>query len=614
MRYVIIILFTSLFLLTGADLMAVTIHVPGDEATIQDGIDAASNGDTVLVADGIYTGDGNHDIDFNGKAIVVMSENGYKATIIDCESSGRGFYFSSGEGSSSILRGFTIKNGSVGGSGGGVYCWDSSPSILECAFENNSAGVGGGLALDYNSMTVIEDCVFTGNYGGTYGGGMHVENSSDATISNCRFDNNEARRTGGGLRVAAASPVISECTFTNNTAAEVAGGGIHCLSSSEAIFINCTIAGNDAYEYGGGIHIGTYSSPTLIGCLIYGNLAPYGAGVFARNSSTPIFTNCTIADNQATAGHGGGISIDTGGDITVVNSIFWNDTPDEIDIIDGSIDITYSDIEGGWSGTGNIDSDPLFVGGDPFDYHLQTDSPCVDSGDPAILDACRPPGLGEERSDMGAYGGEENCGWLPPVAIANFDAEPTSGERPLTVEFTDLSTGSITSWSWDFGDGETSFLQHPVHTYDDSGTFSVSLTVSGPYGSDDTTMIDLIHVVEPPIMRLMVVPDSTAFPRGGELGFYVTATNNTSETICVDGWTDVTLPSGRLISPEAGPIPFTIGPDYTLEQHITRPIPPTAPLGGPYTYCVDVGVYPDSIIDMGCFDFDVVVGEEQKRP
>ncbi len=211
---------------------------------------------------------------------------------------------------------------------------------------------------------------------------------------------------------------------------------------------------------------------------------------------------------------------------------------------------------------------------------------------------------------MGAYGGEENCGWLPPVSVANFDASPTSGERPLTVYFTDLSTGSNTSWLWVFGDGDSSSVQHPVHTYNESGTFSVSLTVSGPYGSDDTTMIDLIHVSEPPMVRLTVVPDTTSFPRGGRLGFSVSATNNTSETLCVDGWTDVTLPNGRLISPEVGPIPFMLGPGYTLNQHISRPIPTRAPLGGPYTYCVYVGVFPDSIMDMGCFEFDIVVGED----
>ena len=72
---------------------SITIHVPGDRSTIQAGIDGAVDGDTILVADGTYTGDGNKDIDFTGKAIVVISENGTENCVIDCEDDGRGFIF-----------------------------------------------------------------------------------------------------------------------------------------------------------------------------------------------------------------------------------------------------------------------------------------------------------------------------------------------------------------------------------------------------------------------------------------------------------------------------------------------------------------------------------------
>jgi hypothetical protein len=211
---------------------------------------------------------------------------------------------------------------------------------------------------------------------------------------------------------------------------------------------------------------------------------------------------------------------------------------------------------------------------------------------------------------MGAYGGEENCGWLPPATLANFAANPTSGKRPLTVDFTDLSSGSNTYWSWIFGDGDSSSVQNPTHTYNDTGLFTVSLTVAGPYGSDDTTMVDLIHVTEPPAMYLTVIPDTTAFPRGGELGFHVTATNNTQGTLSVEAWSDVTLPWGRLISPFGGPLPVNFGPGYTLEMHVSQGIPPIAPLGGPYLYCVSFGSFPDSILVQDCFEFDVVLGAD----
>jgi hypothetical protein len=93
-----------------------TIHVSGDSLTIQAGIDSAANSDTVLIGDGTYKGIGNKNLDFKGKAIVVMSENGYESSVVDCENSGRGFYFHSGEDSLSILKGLKIIHGFIEGS------------------------------------------------------------------------------------------------------------------------------------------------------------------------------------------------------------------------------------------------------------------------------------------------------------------------------------------------------------------------------------------------------------------------------------------------------------------------------------------------------------------
>ncbi|MEO0216878.1 MAG: SBBP repeat-containing protein, partial [candidate division WOR-3 bacterium] len=87
-------------------------------------------------------------------------------------------------------------------------------------------------------------------------------------------------------------------------------------------------------------------------------------------------------------------------------------------------------------------------------------------------------------------------GDAPPVA--NFIGTPTSGLAPLTVQFTDSSTGNITSWSWSFGDGGTSNLQNPSHTYNTTGNFTVTLTVTGPGGSDSETKTAYITVSEAP--------------------------------------------------------------------------------------------------------------------
>jgi hypothetical protein len=126
----------------GADL-----YVPSQYTTIQAGIDAATTGDTVWVADGTYTGTGNKELTWSGavKHITVRSVNGANNCIIDCQGSGRGFYFyNTGQNSSDLIQGFTIRNGNVSDDGG-VFCWNSSPSITNCTISGNTdtCGVGG---------------------------------------------------------------------------------------------------------------------------------------------------------------------------------------------------------------------------------------------------------------------------------------------------------------------------------------------------------------------------------------------------------------------------------------------------------------------------------------
>jgi hypothetical protein len=145
------ILFISLFslFLIPTFTFGATIKVPGDQPTIQAGIDAASDGDIVLVADGTYKGLGNKDLDFKGKAITVQSENGAQKCTIDCENEGRGFYFHTGEGTESVVSGFTIRNGKLYGYGGGIYCSSSSPKIMNSTISsNNATGWGSSPPLD----------------------------------------------------------------------------------------------------------------------------------------------------------------------------------------------------------------------------------------------------------------------------------------------------------------------------------------------------------------------------------------------------------------------------------------------------------------------------------
>ena len=123
---------------------AAVIHVPGDEPTIQEGLDAASPGDTVAVAPDTYTGALNRDLDFGGKGIVLLAYYGRIMTIIDCEGAGRGFYFHSGEDTSAVVEGFEIVNAAAD-SGAGAYCVNgSSPKFRNCTFSGNDATTRGG--------------------------------------------------------------------------------------------------------------------------------------------------------------------------------------------------------------------------------------------------------------------------------------------------------------------------------------------------------------------------------------------------------------------------------------------------------------------------------------
>ncbi len=117
---------------------AATINVPAEQPTIQSGIDIAQNGDIVLVDDGIYRGEGNVNIDFKGKRIILKSKNGADATVIDCEKlhETRGFYFHNGETNESVLDGFTITNGSHQSSGA-ITLISASPTIKNCVVKDN---------------------------------------------------------------------------------------------------------------------------------------------------------------------------------------------------------------------------------------------------------------------------------------------------------------------------------------------------------------------------------------------------------------------------------------------------------------------------------------------
>jgi len=345
-------LFLGLLLVVASIAQAAILRVPEDYASIQAAINAAVDGDTVLVNNGTYY----ENIDFLGKAITVQSVNGASSTTIDGNANGTVVSFVSGETPNSVLDGFTITNG-TGWSGGGIYCSSASPTITNCVITGNTAGSGGGGLYLIASNATLTNCVISNNTGGYYGpGGLGCGDGSVVTVTNCVITSNTAGRYGGGIDCggnggASSTLYISNSTISNNHAPWT-GGGLF-LSGGASIYVtNCIINGNSSGMDGGAIKVWYNVNATIV--------------------------NSTIVDNTA-GSYSGGIFIDSGaGTVAVINSILWGNNLSQIYVYSGSAAVEYSDVQGGWPGTGNMDADPLFVGGG--DYHLTSGSPCIDTG------------------------------------------------------------------------------------------------------------------------------------------------------------------------------------------------------------------------------------------
>ena len=406
---------------------AAMIHVPADQPNIQSGIDAAKDGDTVLVANGIYKGEGNVNIDFKGKQITVKSLNGAEATIINClwTPNTRGFIFQSEETSDSVLDGFSIKNG-VHDLGGGIYCNNASPTIKNCVISLNRSvapqlpGRGGGGIYCFNSDAVITACKIVENSANSdHGGGVLLTGNarntkSQPSLINCTITKNDG---GGVYCFDDVNPIIKNSTVSLNN-----GRGIvyHHFARGNNIITNCLITENR----GGGIECSNYSYLNITDSIITLNKAKTGGGIFCDGSSIIEVSECVIAQNIATE-TGGGIHVYSkwghaeiafctitrnvankkGGGVYALinisffnlsNSIIWgNITRGDYAEFAGAgrqITIKSCDIRGGLVGIGlepdgrwftyvnNIDSDPLFVDADRGDFRLEENSPASAMG------------------------------------------------------------------------------------------------------------------------------------------------------------------------------------------------------------------------------------------
>jgi hypothetical protein len=399
--------------ITDANTIYVDDDGPADFNNIQAAVDYANNGDTVLVADGIYTGNGNRDIDLTGKTIIVKSQNGPENCIIDCQGTEDEYYFGFDiQDGNSIVKGFTIMNARLSA----ISCFDAEPSIIGCVLTSN---YNNGIYCE-NTNPIIADCVITSNRGS----GIYSRNSNPF-ILRCQIGNNHSQEYGGGVR-----------------------GGVRNRNSkpwdSTLTLRNCTINGNSCAYQGGGIYCSS-SVINIFNCTISNNRAAYGGGgiFFQRsNNCNGRISNSIILDNSASSG----------------NNLYISDCINVTGCHDSIVNVTYSIIGNEPNSiaepyyidytTGKWKSfDPLFVNpgywdlnntpddaNDDFwiegDYHLKSQigrwepitqtwaiddvtSPCIDTGDPNGPIGLEPLPNGG-RINMGAYGGTAQASLSPP--------------------------------------------------------------------------------------------------------------------------------------------------------------------------------------------------------
>jgi hypothetical protein len=522
------ILFVSFIIGMASMAFGNIINVPAEQPTIQDGINAATTGDVVLVAEGTYY----ENINFMGKAITVASkfyldrkEKHIRKTIINGSQpsnpdSGSVVSFVSGEDTTSVLCGFTITGGTgtlemFPGNppireGGGIYCLASGAKIVHNIIKNNksemgAAGMswGGGLSITppwVPMYVILENNVFENNFvtGSIMCGGGGVSFSCSGRIVKNTFIHNtiyaeDGSAGGGGLIIQSWNPptppnevYMSGNVITHNKALQsetatfwIGGlaGGLSILGS-KGVYVNNVIQHNEVNaansSYGAGVVFDyppddLYFRNNIVSHNLFSGAGPCYGGGFAIWDGSPVIENNVFEKNHATYGGGGWIGDAfsftqitnntiakncaemQGGGIytknaaaTVMNSILWNnEAPDgpEVYIESGTIDITYSDVKGGWTGTGNLNVNPRLFG--PLLF-LGFRSPCIDAGNPDPLyndpesifltGHAQLPARGTLRNDMGAYGGPYAAGWWNFFDFAKEVQTMEDGQQEVLAE------------------------------------------------------------------------------------------------------------------------------------------------------------------------------------
>jgi parallel beta-helix repeat protein len=258
--------------------------------TIQHGLNSAYNGDTVLVAEGTYS----ENVLWPAKNGITLIGSGEENCIIDGGSLASVMRFEEDLGgiidTTTLIRGFTITNGYAQGgypqnNGGGIYCFESSPTLMNVTVTGNSSFTGGGIYCWSNSNPLLKDVTVTGNSTDLYGGGIYCYESS---------------------------PDLSNVTITGNSASD-AGGGFYCYNNSGPTLTNVTISDNMASDAGGGFYCASFSGPSLMNSIFWNNLPQE---IYFFGFHEPCSITVSFSDIQ-----GGEAEIETNGNGTV----YWEE-------------------------------------------------------------------------------------------------------------------------------------------------------------------------------------------------------------------------------------------------------------------------------------------------
>jgi len=379
MRQVVIVL--AVLAASCSPVAARIINVPDSAGTIQAGINMASSGDTVLVAPGSYT----EKVSWSGRSITLASlylisgdTMFIDSTVIDANHAGTVVYCGSGVDTTTLICGFTIRNGNAT-NGGGISCYDASPTITHNIIEDNVFGNdGAGIYLDASASPVIEHNIIRHNQTGSWGGGIYIFDGSSPRVRwNVLYDNGVAR--GSAAKRSNRARVVGGRTVEPGKDAKpfVANGGGILVTNyqgfvTEPIIHNNTIVNNAAADSGGGI-FSNMAKPDVRNNIVVSNV---GYGIFSVESTLV----CNYND-------------------------VWSNTTD------------YGGAAS--AGAGAISVCPLFDDSVTHDYHLTVGSPCIDAGDPSL-----PKDPDSTRSDMGAL-------YPPQPGIA--DNAPVPELRPFSV-------------------------------------------------------------------------------------------------------------------------------------------------------------------------------------